>query len=237
MKYDITININDFDKNGLKLFGYPTILSHLGYLHLKETDQGVGVLLLDRYAWAITAMKIQIKKRVESQSDLTGKTWYSGQKGPYYRREYLIYQGSEEIILGSSYSILLDVIDRSVFRGREFPFIMLDANNKHLLKLRSGYKKKVNSQEIMKRQVYNSYIDVLGHTNHLRYIEFIYDALTIEEIEEVNRYNTLELFFQHEMTLGDIFSVNKGYDNDNVVFILYNETKDNIAFTIVLSNE
>ena len=89
----------------------------------------------------------------------------------------------------------------------------------------------------MKRQVYNSYIDVLGHTNHLRYIEFIYDALTIEEIEEVNRYNTLELFFQHEMTLGDIFSVNKGYDNDNVVFILYNETKDNIAFTIVLSNE
>lgn len=236
MKYHIFSNINDFDKYGLKINGYLTLLSTLGFEHLKKTDQGIGVLIKDRYAWVIISMKIKILKPILEPVEIYGSTWYSGRRGPYFRREYELANKNYHVV-ASSYSILLDLETRSVFRNKKLPFNELEEVSKHLVSLVANYREEVNLTKTMTRTVYNSYIDVLGHTNHLRYLEFIYDSLNEDEIKEVNNYNTLELFFQSEMLLGDEFSVNKGYHNNQLVFVLYNETKGEKAFTLVLSNE
>ena len=83
----------------------------------------------------------------------------------------------------------------------------------------------------------NSHIDNLGHTNHLRYVEFIYDALTDELINEAYTYNTMELFFQKEMLLNHKYSVNYAKKDDKLIFQIINLTTNEISFTLILSNE
>ena len=68
-------------------------------------------------------------------------------------------------------------------------------------------------------------------------MKFIYEALNDDLIKEVNTYNTLEMFFQKEMLKDDEFTVNKGYVDKNLIFQIYNNTNDSIAFTLKLSNE
>ena len=54
---------------------------------------------------------------------LYANTWYSQRKGPYYRRELIFYNDKNDIMFkGSTFSILMNVKDRSVFRKKELPF-------------------------------------------------------------------------------------------------------------------
>ncbi len=236
MKYNIKLNIDDFDIHGFKLHGYAKVFSNLAFEHLKDTGQGIGVLIQDRYAWVLISMKIKIIKRIEEQVDLEGATWYAGQKGPYYRREFEI-KNKHCHMIASSYSVLMDMKDRSLYRSRELPFTRLNENLTHLLDLNTSFRDNVLLTEISKRKVLNSHLDVLGHSNHLKYLEFIYDAMTIDEIKEIKNYNTLELYFQKEMLLNDEFTVNKGVIDDKVVYIINNNTNHERAFTLVFRNE
>lgn len=236
MKYSIYLNINDFDKHGLKLYGYPKLYSNLAFEHLKETDQGVGVLIQDRYAWVLISMKLKINKPLLVHEDIFGTTWYSGQRGPYHRREVDIFNDNAHI-QGASYSILMDMKDRSVYRSKELPFNRLTEKLTHLVELNTNFKNDLEVEDIFSGKVLNSDIDILGHVNHLKYVEYIYNSITQEEIEKLKNYNTLELYFQKEMVLGDEYKVSKGYLDEKVVFIITNKTNNKRAFTLVLSNE
>jgi len=236
MKYNIYLNINDFDKYGLKLYGYPKLFSNLAFEHLKETEQGVGVLIHDRYAWVLISMKIKIIKSLDVNEDIFGSTWYAGQRGPYYRREFDIFNDKCHIV-GASYSILMDMKDRSVYRNKELPFKRLTEKLTHLVDLNTNFRGEPQLIDVFKGKVLNSDIDVLGHANHLKYLEYIYNSLTQEEILKYKKYNTLELFFQKEMLLGHEYKVSKGKIEDKIVFIITNITTNEKAFTLVISND
>lgn len=236
MKYNIYLNMNDFDIHGLKLYGYPKLYSNLAFEHLKETDQGVGVLIQDRYAWVLISMKLKINKPLLVHEDIFGTTWYSGQRGPYYRREVDIFNDNAQI-QGASYSILMDMKDRSVYRSKELPFNRLTEKLTHLVELNTNFKNDLEVEDIFSGKILNSDIDILGHANHLKYVEYIYNAITQDEIEKLKNYNTLELYFQKELVLGDEYKVSKGYLDEKVVFIITNKTNNDRAFTLVLSNE
>ena len=130
--YNILLNESEYDKYGLKLYNYLKIVTKLSYEHLKQTDQGIHVIIKDKYAWAVIAMKLHILKPLKQLANLTGKTWYAGKRGPFYRREYEIFLNGKQMMVGGSYSVLLNVIDRSVYRKRELPFEELIMTDKQL---------------------------------------------------------------------------------------------------------
>lgn len=236
MTHQINVNFNDFGPNGLRFYAYPKVLSILSYEHLKETDQGIGVLIKNKYAWAIISMKLTFSKPVKTLTSIFGNTWYSGQKGPYYRREFEVFF-NDTIIKGASYSILLDVNSRTVFRGKKLPFEMLKEVNTFMVDIKTNYRLTHNYHVLSEAVVLHSHIDALGHVNHLKYMEFIYDALNTDLVDKVYSFNTMELFFQKEMVLGDTFSINYFEDSEKMVFMVYNNSKDETSFTLVLSNE
>ena len=235
--YPIVVNKSFFNDEGLKINNYPKLLSTLGYEHLKDTDQGVNVILKDKYAWAIVVMKLHILTPIKSPLTLTGKTWYSGRRGPYYRREYELSYNGKSVLTGASYSILLNVLDRSVFRQKTLPFNPLVETNIHLTTLTTSFRDDFNYTFIKEDTVKDEHIDALGHTNHLNYVKFIYKALSKEDRLELNTYNTLELFFQKEMLKGDVFTINKGYKDDFLLFLIYNKTRAENAFILKVSKE
>ncbi len=235
--YNIELKESEYDKHGLKLYNYLSIVTRLSYEHLKQTEQGINVIIQDKYAWAVIAMKLHILKPLKTLVNLTGKTWYAGKRGPFYRREYEIFLDGKQMMVGGSYSVLLNVIDRSVYRKRELPFEELIMTDRHLCEIETSFKDELTYTFLKEGSILDEHIDALGHTNHLNYMKFIYEALTDELIKEVNNYNTLEMFFQKEMLAYDEFTINKGYLDSNLVFQIYNKTNDSIAFTLKLSNE
>ncbi len=235
--YNIELKESEYDKYGLKLYNYLNIVTRLSYEHLKKTEQGLNVIIQDKYAWAVIAMKLHILKPVKTLVDLTGKTWYAGKRGPFYRREYEIFLDGQQMMIGGSYSVLLNVIDRTVYRKRELPFEELTMTDRYLCNIETSFKDEFSYTFLKIGKVLDEHIDALGHTNHLNYMKFIYEALNDDLIKEVNTYNTLEMFFQKEMLKDDEFTVNKGYVDKNLIFQIYNNTNDSIAFTLKLSNE
>jgi hypothetical protein len=71
----------------------------------------------------------------------------------------------------------------------------------------------------------------------LKYLEYIYNSLTQDEILKYKKYTTLELFFQKEMLLGHEYKVSKGKLEGKFVFIITNITTNEKAFTLVISND
>ena len=234
--YHIEPLFEHFNENHeLKIMGYQHILNNLANNHLKNTNQGVGVVLFGRYAWVLVSMTFEIVKPITKIKTYIGKTWYGGKKGPFYRREYLMYDEDGDVFVkGSSHSILMDLTDRSVYRKKDLPFNELNEVNDYLVSSNARLKENFDFNILFeKRKVLNSHVDALGHVNNLRYTEFIYDAWTNYEVENINKIKRFELYFENELRKNDKFEVRKGEEGGKVVYTIYNNTLDKKAFSLV----
>lgn len=234
MNYKFRVDINNYNQfNNLKLTAYPSLLSEVADNHLKNTDQGVGVVIKEKYAWVLVSMKIVLEHSLKDE-ELEGATWYSGNRGPFYRREYQISNNGEVFLKAASYSVLLDLETRSVFREKKLPFAKLPEIDNHLVILNSSFKENVFYEEIYRARVSNSMIDVFNHVNNLKYSEICYDALTEAELKKLTNLSEIELYFHKEMYLNDEFIVSKAIKDNYLYLKVYNKTNDIKAFTMKL---
>ncbi len=235
MSYKFDIDINYFNNNNnLKLSAYPSFLSMISYEHLKNTDQGVGVIIQNKYAWVLVSMKIEIKNNLIN-STLEGKTWYCGNRGPFYRREYILLNNNQPFIKASSYSVLLNIETRTVYREKELPFEKLKEHPEKLVKISPNFREEIIYKPIYEDVVKNSMIDVFNHVNNIKYSEICYDALNEQEINSLNNLQEIELYFAKEMKINDKFRVSKSKILNKIYLQVYNKTNNTIAFTMVLS--
>lgn len=235
--YHIEPLFEHFNENHeLKIMGYQHILNNLANNHLKNTNQGVGVVLFGRYAWVLVSMTFEIVKPITKIKTYIGKTWYGGKKGPFYRREYLMYDEDGDVFVkGSSHSILMDLTDRSVYRKKDLPFNELNEVNDYLVSSNARLKENFDFNILFeKRKVLNSHVDALGHVNNLRYSEFIYDEFNIEEVKKLKEIKRVELYFQNELQKNDEFIIKKAVDENRVIFEIFNTLSKQKAFSLIL---
>lgn len=219
--------------NSPKLSTYPLLLSLLATKHLKSTDQKVGEAIQDKYAWVLTAMKIDLKAPIDLK-ELLGVTWYGGSRGPFYRREYQLFKDDKVYLEAASYSVLLDLETRKVFRGKNLPFEELPLNETKLVALKTSFRETIPFYEVYQGKVTNSDLDLFNHVNNLKYSEICYDALTLEEVKALKRLTSIDLYFQKEMKLADLYSVNKAVKNNKIYLNIINLTTNTNSFTMVL---
>lgn len=234
-KYEIKPLFEHFnEKHILKPYGYQHMFNYLANIHLSDTDQGVGVIIENQYAWVLVSFTIEIKKPITEIKPFIGRTWFSGNVGPYYRREYEIKnQKDETIAVASSFSVLLDMKTRSVYRQKELPFEKLKEHQIYLTEAQTRFRLRLDYDLINTRKVYNSHLDSLGHVNNLRYAEYIYDAFSEEEVNNLKNINKMELYFHHEMKLNHEFTVERSKTLDNTIFSITNKSLNVKAFSIV----
>lgn len=220
----------------LKPMGYQHIINILANDHLKNTDQGVGVLLGGKFAWVIVSLTYEIIKPIKELKNLFGKTWYAGRRGPFYRREYLVLDENGDVLVkAGSYSILMDLSNRSIYRNKELPFQLLVENNEYLLECEPRLKEVFDFDEVSKeRRVYSSYLDPIGHVNNLRYPEVVYDFFNEEEIKKLGKIKRIEQYFQKELQKDETFVVKKVNLEKRAVFEVFNTETNEKAFTLVL---
>lgn len=235
--YELETELADLNENNLlKPQGYQKLFVQLGDMHLNNIDINVDSIIKYNLAWAFVSISIEIVKPVSGLVKLMGKTWHSHRRGPFFRREYLFTDSNGNILFkGCSFSVLLDMEKRTVYRKKDLPFYISPPINEFTIEAEANKKVDMDFIKVEDRKVYNSYIDCLGHVNNLKYSEFAYDTFTSYEIENLKNLNRMDIYFRSELRNGDILSIYKNKKN-NIIFIRGDKgEKEDTSFDVVLS--
>lgn len=233
--YEIEIEVSYLNEhNVLKPYAYQELFAQVVERHLNEHNANVDFTMKFNFAWVLVSMSFEIIKPIQGCIKLFAKTWFSQRKGPFFRREVILKNEDGEVMFkGSTFSVLLDINKRTVYRNREMPFPLFEPVEEFTIEAGPTLKADSEYYKVDERKVYSSYIDRLGHVNNCRYGEFAYDALTDEERGNLLNLNRMNIYFLSELRREDIFSIHKAAKGKSLMIRGYNETKDCIAFDVV----
>lgn len=233
--HELDVEIAYLNENQtLKPSAYQALFAQLAENHLYSFGAGANVTLKHDLAWVLISISIEISKPIDKCMKLYANTWYSQRKGPYYRRELIFYNDKNDIMFkGSTFSILMNVKDRSVFRKKELPFSLTTPYPKYCVEASPHFRDEGDFDIVETRKVLNSFIDGYGHVNNRYYSNFAYDAFNEEEKNRLSKLKRMDIYFKSEMRLNDSFTIKKSADQNQIIIQGYNNTKDDISFDIV----
>ncbi len=233
--HQFEVEVFYLNENGvMKPSAYQALFAQLAEKHLDVYDSGAAETMKHGLAWALISMSIEVKRPINSCMKISAYTWYSGRRGPYFRRELVFCNEDGDILFqGSTFSILLEVATRKVFRKKELPFTITEPNNVFCMEANHHFKEHIEFIPYETRRTYSSDIDLLGHVNNRRYGDFAYDALTEEEKLRFKDIKRMDLFFISEMRDKDDFTILKATEENRILFRGHNNKKDDTSFDII----
>lgn len=233
--HHLDVEVFYLNENGImKPSAYQALFAQLAEKHLDYYKSGAGETMKHGLAWALISMSIQVRQPIDTCMKLYAYTWYSQRRGPYFRRELVFCDESGNIMFqGSTFSVLLEVSTRKVFRQKELPFKLTEPNEVFCMEADHHFREKPEFTPCETRKIYSSDIDLLGHVNNRRYGDFAYDALTEEERLRLKNLKRLDLYFISEMRDKDDFTILKSVEENRILLRGHNNMKGDTAFDIV----
>lgn len=234
--YEIKPDVCEFNENNhFKPYAYQSMFSKLVEIHLNRVNLNLETTRSFNLTWVLISLSFETVKPVGGCKSMFAQTWYSQRKGPYFRREFVFRDENSDLVFhGSSYSVLIDLESRSIYRKKETPFELNQANEEFTIEAAPTFKTDLPFVKIDERRVYNSFIDCLGHVNNIRYGEFAYDALDDEEKNNLDKIKRYDMFFLSELRNNDTFSVLKARDDKNIIIRGINNHTGSISFDIIM---
>ncbi|NCB41251.1 MAG: hypothetical protein EOM59_01325 [Clostridia bacterium] len=228
----------------LKPQAYQMLYCELVDKHLDLYQLTTDKTMEQGLAWVILSLTVEIMNPFKSTGFVYARTWKSGLKGPYFMRDFVFEDEQGNVYFqGTSFSVLLNLETRKVCRDKKLPYFSLKSSDVHVTKGFATWKNaygeedptaKDLEQPCVLRKVENSFIDLLGHVNNIRYGEFIYDAMNGEQIQSMGCLSRMEIYFGAELRLGDIFSITKVSDGQRLYFIGRNTETTEASFHAIL---
>lgn len=233
--HHLDVEVFYFNEKGiLKPSAYQALFAKLAERHLDIYNTGADQTMKHDLAWALISMTIDVKQPMDACMNLWANTWYSQRQGPYFRRELVFYNENDDIMFqGSTFSVLLNVNERKVYRKKDLPFPLTEPHANFCTHANHRFKESAEFMPYEDRKIYDSDLDLLGHVNNRRYGDFAYDALTEEEQSRLNNVKRMELYFISEMRKNDNFTVLKSVQENRILLQGQNNTKGDTAFDIV----
>ncbi len=235
-KYHFDSEVFYFNENGvMKPSAYQAYFAQLAAMHLARYNSGADETMKYGLAWALISMSIEIDRPVKNGEKLSASTWYSGQTGPYYRRELSFFdEEGKGVFRGSTFSVLMDMESRKIFRKKELPFALTEPEKIYCVEASNRFKEDPDFLPVESRKIYPSDLDLLGHVNNQRYGDFAYDALSDRERTALAGLKRMDFYFLSEMRNGDLYTMKKAAEADTVYLKGENNTKGDTAFYISL---
>ncbi len=190
--------------------------------HAQHLGAGYKVLIADKLFWALSRINVEVQRLPKWGERIRVETWPCGQIGPFFRRDFIFYDGDLEVICkGVSGWLLLNSEtmrpQRAVRLGINLPV------NEGKFALETFPDRQNGSAETAvfnKKILYND-IDVNYHVNNTRYLDWVMDcfdsdfyrkytlrSFTLEFLEEMHWGNDVELLLGQKGTSFHIHAVN-----------------------------
>ena len=162
----------------------------------------------ENISWAFLSLTAEVLSPIEPGEVLTGRTWFSGRRGPLFRREleYRHADGSRAAAF-SCFSGLIDLSARKIIRDRTYLERYSLPAGEPLLEADSRMTPELDKyREADRRKIYPSWLDGLGHVNNSRYGDMIFDTLSAAGSFD-GLLRRLELYFVGELHEGEEVSL------------------------------
>lgn len=202
--YSVETEISDLNPdNLLKPYAYLRLIAQISERHLAAADADIRATSRHNLAWVLISTTLQIVRPVRGYCLLAARTWYSGRHGPYFRREYVFRDRDGMLFQGSSFSVLLDMTRRTVFRAAELPFALSVPHRQTTVDAKPSRRFTETWKPVATRPVTRSMIDSLGHVNNTRYAELAYDLFNDADQARLAELRRVEIYFSAELRLGE----------------------------------
>lgn len=180
----------------------------MAYAHANQLGFGYRDLHKNKTMWVLCRMRILMHRYPEWGDQVNVETWHRGMDRLFGLRDFSVtdHQGNE-LGLASSAWLILDATSRRPVRASNEMLQEGKAEKAVFNEPLQKIKLPDNLQEVGHRHVVFSDLDIMGHVNNVKYMEWSIDAILTggsigQEISE------LEINFTNEARLGDEITIN-----------------------------
>jgi len=230
MKESLTMNFKvtsrDLNPKGeARLTSLAGFFQEIAYQHAEKLGFGYHDLLAGQTFWVLSRMKIRILQYPLWDDEIRVQTWPCGLDKLFAMRDFRIFSGSGQVIgLASTAWLIVGNQTRRPAR----PSDQLDQYREGQDKPFAEKLRKIALPEDMSRvdlrSVVYSDLDVVGHVNNVKYMEWCIDAAGETGLRR--GIGTFEINFMHESRFGDEIEIRGTPAGEEEVFFLGRGTFD-----------
>lgn len=225
-KYEckVKIQFSDIDENNmLSTKGLIRILGEIAGVHSDAVGLGLNDIPKTHLTWMVLNWKVKLFSRPSWNSELTIKTWASTFSKAFSLRDFSVYdKDNNKVAIATSKWILVDSEKYSITRISPEIINAFGEVQESVFDVGVNDKEKEpeNSKFIYDYQIKRRDIDTNHHVNNLYYVDFAYDALPEELLN--NSFDNIEIIYKKQIKLNDKIKCFYAYDeaqNQHIVTI------------------
>lgn len=204
--------------NRFKPFCIQSHLQEAAYVGGAFCGAGYDTLKERGLAWILNRIHLRFKKMPLWGDKVDLYSWSRGQKGILWHRNYQMFRGSECVLLGTSAWTVLDIENRSLFRGAT-PF----DHGKHLEEDTLPFCSKISIPKGLELDDAGSHLPLFGemdtnvHVNNCYYTEWAMNSLPFDYLAG-HVIKELEINYYHEIHPGSRVDFKLGRQGDDWFF-------------------
>lgn len=203
---EFKISSYDLNPNGqARLTTMAGFFQEVAYQHANELGLGYEAMKSRRLIWVLARMRIRMDRYPVWNERIMLETWPSGAEKLFALRDFRVLDSQDEVIgMASTAWLILDMDTHRLIRPKEiieqFKMIIYD---KHMFE-DPLEKIKIPGEPVLlnRHMVAYSDLDIVGHVNNVRYMEWCIDAATTAGNVDRDIFE-FEINFNHEALLGD----------------------------------
>ena len=220
--YNFNIKSYNSDQNGkLTLQSLFHFLQECAWDNARLNGFGFEYLLKENAFWVLSRLIVQLEHYPEWKDEIEIKTWPKGTDGLFALRDFEIYSNGKSIGKATSAWLILNRDSKRPEKPEKFNFTHENFIQEDAIERRPGkIVFKSDLEEMEKRKVYFSDLDVNKHVNNATYVRWILDSyFSNEKQAEISEF---EINFMSELLLHDEFTIHKTLDDKECGYVLKN---------------
>jgi len=224
---EFTISSYDLNPRGqARLTSMANFFQEVAYHHASELGLGYHDMKSRKTTWVLSRMRIHMKRYPAWNDKIRLETWPSGAERLFALRDFRVYDSSGEVIgMASTAWLILDLDTHRLVRPKEMleQFKLITYQKSMFEKALDKIAIPDDAKLLNKHKVVFSDLDIVGHVNNVRYMEWCIDAVSTAE-NAGQEIRELEINFNHEALFGDLIRISgTGPKNGETYFIAIRE--------------
>lgn len=208
LKKDFMISSYDLNPRGkARLTTIANFFQEMAYAHANQLGFGYEDMKQKQTMWVLSRMKIRIIQYPSWDDTIRLETWHRGMNRIFGLRDFRVEDSNGNLTgMASTYWLVLDIHTKRPIRPKD------DVLNKHA-NYEAVFENDLDKillpdgMELLdQRKVVYSDLDIMGHVNNVKYMEWCIDAATLNS-SEIPEIRELEINFLHEARYGDIIEI------------------------------
>ena len=212
---EFTISSYDLNPKGqARLTGMANFFQEVAYHHASELGLGYDDMKSRKTTWVLSRMRIHMKRYPVWNERIKLETWPSGAERLFALRDFRVMDSKGETIgMASTAWLILDLDTHRLIRPKEMmeQFKMIVHDVQMFEKSLDKIVVPGETSLLKRREVVFSDLDIVGHVNNVKYMEWCIDAASSADNAEME-IREFEINFNHETLFGESIQIS-GYEH------------------------